>query len=63
MRDLLLDRKQLHKHCALTKEKFYNIGTQVEVSARKSLHSLAFQVQVSKASPCLTMKPIKPWQN
>jgi hypothetical protein len=31
----------------------------MEASARKSLHLLAFQFQVSKASPCLTMKPNK----
>jgi hypothetical protein len=27
------------------------------------LHLLAFQFQVSKVAPCLTLKPIKPWPN
>ena len=63
MRSLLLDKKQLQKHHALAEEKFYNIGAQMEASARKSSHLLAFQFQVSKASPCLTIKPIKPWPN
>jgi hypothetical protein len=63
MRDLLLDKKQPQKHHALAEEKCYNIGAQMEASARKSLHLFTFQFQMSKASPCLTMKPIKPWPN
>jgi hypothetical protein len=60
MRGLLLDKKRLQKHRALAEEKCYNIGALMEASARKSLHLLAFQFQVSKVAPCLTLKPIKP---
>jgi hypothetical protein len=63
MRGSLLDNKQVQKHCALAEEKCYNIGALMEASARKSLHLLAFQFQVTKFATCLTLKPIKPWPN
>jgi hypothetical protein len=59
IRGLQLDKNHLQQYHAVTEEKFSNTGAQMEASARKSLPTLSFQVQVSKASPCLIMARLR----
>jgi hypothetical protein len=48
--ELLIDKKQKHKHRVLTVEKLDDIGARIEYTPRKSLKRLAQETAVSRRS-------------
>lgn len=59
----IVGQTQQWNHYDFTEDTCHNTDAQMEADPRKSFYLLACHIQVSKAAPRMTVKPVKPWPN